>query len=49
MTYEAFYKACKEVARDLGPEIKNMSWFMRNARVQAQKDPVAQTKVEETA
>lgn len=49
MTYEAFYKACKEVARDLGPDIKNMSWFMRNARTQEQELPVARAEVKEAA
>ena len=49
MSYDAFYKACKQVARDLGPDIKTMSWFYQNARTQEKKAPVAPVELKEAA
>lgn len=54
MTYEAFYKACQKVARELGPDVKKMSWFVQNAhthgrRMHDEKSTVASQALKEAA
>lgn len=40
--YELLYAACLQAARELGPEIKGLSWFACNA-------PLTESKVEKKA